>query len=394
MNPKALALTFCIIFLQVSASFAASTCKEIFLPPSTEISLKTPNAKISTRESLPTVALASKKLNDLIDIASANHGTLSAIYREAMPVLIEASQLARLIIRSRASDQNQVYEFFYKFSLLIDLPTNYTNAIGRRADGFDNVPSFSEAAFQERLGEFLKTHRSPDPILKTLIAEITSPPSATLSSSFNLIRVGGVLVPDDLSFSFQYQYIVKEGLLPLLDLFAHRESGRVYLGASFRPDSEYDSRIGTSAAFIEHDLIHAFTQKYFDQLLFNEFGANTLQKQVRLKRATNKLLQARIREYQSLSDPVMRDAVEVVYFSLLHEQSLTYPIGTSNELTNSNRFEAYGRSIPRENQNNRFGEQYKYLQPGLISEALAWVKVRAEADSRSLREEFKIGSNP
>lgn len=376
----------CLILGQLAAANSPVLCSQLIKAEKNGIKLSLSNSKISTPESLPTLQSSLQKLETLIQMTQTQKGIQSEIYQRALPVLLSTQKLGREIHKSGANDQDQAYEYFYRFSKLIDLAVNYTNEIGRHADGFASVDQFSVEAYNERLSEFLQKYKSPEPILKSLIEKINANAPFNLSSSFKYISIGKKRLPDDLNFSFQYQYVFKEGILTLPELFKDRESGKNFLGISFSEYAPYDGQHGQATSFLRHDLLHAYTQKYYDLLLFQEFQADTIKKQSRLKAATHQLLTQRIGEYENIPDIQLRDAVEVSLFVLLHEQSLSYPVGITHELNLADSLDTYRSTIPQLTQTGFFGEQYRKLSKENIHLALEWVRQRAEADFMTLKE--------
>lgn len=384
-----LSALFCLVLVQATNSFAALACRDL-LPDRPAIYLGTPTSPMATPESLPTVRAALEKIDSMIQLAQSGEGTLAIVYKEAMPALRAVQKKGQSILESRAADQDTVFDFFLQFSSLIDLPKDYANLVGQHGDGFETLQKFSEEGFQERRREFEQRRRqSTEKLLKEVVQEVEKDSSLSLTSSYKYISVGRDRLPDDLNFSFQYQYIFKVGLRPLPELFVDRENGKVYLGVSFTEDAWHDGQRGQAKSFVEHDLRHAYTQKYYDQLLFAEFKADTLQKQIRLKQQTHQLLQARIREYQKREESEFRMAVEVVLFSLLHEQSLSYPFGVSQSLSKARDLNSYRRSIPAALLQNRFGDEYLGVSRMAIMRALDWVQGRANADTITLRRTYR-----
>lgn len=374
----------CLFFIHMSSKAGSLECKSFYKEMPVVSLYLSSKTNISTPESLPTVELAVKKLDDLIQDANSNNGVKSKIYREALPLLYDLKKEAQKIIQMDARSQDDVFSFFYKFSQVIDLPKTYADKIGEFADGFDFITEFTEQAYQERLESFLTKYLSPEPLLKQLILKIGEGSKFALSKTYKYISIDRVDLPDNIQVPFEYKYIFKAGPLSLLSLFKDRETGKAFLGVSFSEVAPFDGHPGHATSFLAHGHLHAYTQKYFDSLLFQELGADTIEKQVRLKEKTNSLLQSRIFEYQKNADPKFRLAIEAVLFTFLREQCRTYPIGVANFYKDPAQIEAFKKIIYSATSGGRFGEEYKVISQNLIGRAFDWVRERVNFDANNL----------
>lgn len=393
MNIKMLNSVIISFFLFTVAAQAANqnlpTCRKVLRSQESQIRISDVNSTIATPESLPTIKASLEHLESMIDLAKSHKDSLAEIYFHALPVLQSTLEFGKKIIQLEANDQDQVYEYFQRFSQIIDLAINYTDKIGEYAEGYNSVTQFSEQAYQERLKDFLGSYKTPIPILQAFIDKVNAKPKENLRTSFNYITINNIGLPNDLKFPFQYQYIFKEGILSLKELFKDRESGRVYLGISFSESAPYDGQYGNSISFKRHDEIHAFSHKYYDLLIFNEFQADTLEKMKRLKSITNELLQSRIAEYERIQNPTFRRAIELSFFVLLHEQSLTYPVATARFFDNpKNQFDLIQR-VHQFLKMNHFGKSYKRLTKAQLNFAFNWIKKVSQEDLNQLMQSYK-----
>ncbi len=354
-------------------TIAAYACESIFPDNFQSISIAEPTKKLATYESIPAINSALKKIDELIFIANSDVGIVSAIYHEALPTIKELRREGLDAAFSQASDQDKVYVFFYKFSKLIDLPLDYANQIGKQIAGFTTLKKFSDSEISKRLAHFKTDPKATKNILESAINEIIKNPID------NLQLVNWQLEP----FAFQYKYIFNTGNLTMFDLFKGREAGSAYLGISFKDENYFDGKDANGAVeFMNHDLMHAYDQKSRDKELFEKFKANTYEKQVRLKKKTNLLLQEAIHEYQKITNPDLRNAIEMAYFITLHEQATTYPVGTTDDL--SQQINSYKFSVPKMVKEKRFGKKNQHLATETIIQAFDWVYARAKLDSDKL----------
>ena len=178
----------------------------------------------------------------------------------------------------------------------------------------------------------------------------------------------------------------------MLDFIKIRETGIAYLSMSFKQDPVYDGTEGNSVGFLAHEYLHTYTKKYFDLLLFEEFGADSIEKMTALKSKTNKLLLARVDEYLKIQDPKFRDAIELSLFTILHEQTHTYPVGAFHEIGSEKGMNFFRLAIMQGLVSGRFGDKYKYLDEDTILRALKWVRSRSKADTRSLKKSYNMAN--
>lgn len=385
MKYREVDLKFLITLAFLLSSFAVAT-------PATCLSfyktgpyhLSTVKAKIATPESLPTLSLAIEKIDEFIATARSQNGALSEIYAAALPQLISLKEFGQQLRKNGLSDQDQVFEFMYRFMRLVDLPVDYTDAIGNYADGFASLETFTQEGFHDRLESFLQKFKSPKPLLEDLIKQIETPASIHLRSSFKYISIGRDKLPDDLNFSFQYKHIFRQGLIPIPDLYRNRESGEVHVGISFIENAPSDGQNGNSKLFARHDILHVYTQKYYDQVLFDNYGAKTFKQKIRVKKTTNDLFQKRLRELDEIKNEDSKKAIELVYFGLLHELSLTYPLGSSTRLSEENGVVKFAKTIFSYAKTGYFGKEYSHLSEADFVAATEWVKSRVDVDQITL----------
>lgn len=383
-----LRLAVCLILIQATGAYGALLCSNTLTTTAT-VSLKSINAAIQTPESLKTVEQAVQKIKSILDGAQNNQpGALNSIYKKALPEVLKAYELGQKIIRNKSTSQNEVFEFFYKFSQVIDLPKNFVRLMSNQIDGLRGLDQFTEIEFETRLKLFKEHYKSEEPLLDHAIKELQKPIRFNLSSSFKYITINDKTLADDLKFSFQYKYIFNEGYFSLRELFQDRESGTVFLGVSFSDHAIYDGQHGNAVAFLKHDVLHAYTQKYYDMLLFEEFHADTTTKKISLKTKTNALLQSRVQELSQIQDKDLMAAIDVVYFTLLHEQSLSYPLGIENELRASEKVTSWKKRIFSGTQGGYFGQEHVSLPEGSLSKALSWVHTRALSDAQTLKKQL------
>ncbi len=231
-------------------------------------------------------------------------------------------------------------------------------------------------------------YKSPKPILTQLLESIPKIPNENHTSGFRYLSAGDHKIPDYFKVKFQYQYVYRRGTLPLLDFIKNRETGRVFIGVSFSDITAYDGQHGDATVFARHDRRHAYVQKYFDQLLFDEFGAKTHAARVKLKAVTNLLLQARIYQYQVHPLIKLRSAIEVVYFDVLHDQSQTYPVGLAAALNTKQKFTRFLKSISQAAKAGAFGSEHMQMSEMELRAAMNWVKDRADIDEATLRSAY------
>ncbi len=395
LSIKLLILLICLCSLHSVPSHAL-TCAQLFGDAPSAIYLANPNSIIATPESLPTVRKTISTLKRLVRHARNKEDYKAQIYSQVLPELNETLALGEQIIKNSASNQDQVYDFFNRSVVLIDHGITVGDSVGRAADGFNNMGRFTNKGFHKRYQELHHGHDlSNFPLDKFLEKnkKALEPrfDKTTLLSGFEYITIAPeITIPDNLQFNFQYKNIFKEGVLTLEDLFKDRENGITYLGISQSEVAHYDGQHGDAVSFLRHDRIHTYTQKYFDKLLFEEFKAKRIEQMILLKTRTNALLQARIKEYHEIKDPALKDAVRILFFAFLHEQSRSYPIGVEHDFKNPIAVEFYTASTPEALKEGRFGEEYKYLldKPEKMQEAMEWLKTRVIEDANTLRSQY------
>lgn len=389
INIRLLALILCLGCLQPVTSFAKDTCSSIFSQSEVSIHISKHDAKIATPESLSLVREMMRSLDQFEALTKKTNDPRSKMYSKAMHIITDARARGKQILENKASDQDQVFDFFKLTTFLIDLPKTYTNEIGHYADGFESVNRYSRRALQTRLDEFNNRFKTggADVVLQGVIKNKPRITSTDLKDGFQYISLAPNGDIPYMRFPFQYKYIFREGLLTMVDLFKDRERGITYVGISKRDFAPYDGQYGDGEAFTRHDRLHSFTQKYFDYLLFKEFKAYTTEQMIALKQRTNALLQARIAEYQSLPNKELRDAIEIWFFTTLHEQSKSYPIGVEADFKMKGGVQYYKDAIPTGLKEGRFGEEYKYLldKPEVLDQAFEWLQSRAKKDAKTLR---------
>jgi hypothetical protein len=299
---------------------------------------------------------------------------------------LAAKKLGQKIVAEAARDQNEVYKFIQMFTKLVDLPQDYADMVAYYADGFDYVNGFTEEKLVERLDRFHEKFASPQIILEKMVKLLNSEES--LLSSYKYISVGDESLPDDLRFTFQYRYIFRHGILPLVDLFKDREKGIVYMGVSLVDWAPYDGQNGDASSFLNHDRLHAYTQKFYDRKTFIEFNAKLLEQQRRLKHLTNEFLTRRVEEYLAIAEKDFRLAVEATFFAILHEQSRDYPVGCHHDLEKPAKIIFYSEAIKRYAEKGWLGPEYKNIPQDNYDKALQWVRDRAKVDFDELKSKF------
>lgn len=390
-----LILVLCLMTVQLAPAFAQNSCVGLF-ERQVGVFLGTPEAKISTPESLPAVSKMMKKLDALLVVAEKGKDHRSQIYAQVKPEILEAIEAGKKVLDNKALNQNEVHEFFNKSIFLVDLANN----IADRLTEFSQTTKMTKYRSRE-MQETLKILDRQFPnvfgqVLKKWIpAEVRNfkAQKDDLNRGFDLISIALYGNTPNLKFPFQHKIIFEDGLSTLLDLFKDRERGISYVGISRKEFAPYDGQHGSSKAFEKHDRVHAFTSKYFDLLLFQEFKADNLDKMVALKEKTNTLLQKRIAEYQAIENKALRDAIEVYFFISLHEQSKTYPIGVEMDVKAKGGLEFYGsETVMNALKAERFGKDKMYLidQPKVLEKALKWLIERTKEDAKTLRSQYNL----
>ena len=373
-----------------STVFAKNACEATFAearhrePAPAPIYLRAKSAKVASPESLPTVAKMNRTLDAYIKVATHGKDLRSQIFRAALPRLTAIRALGASL--NAASSQKAIFNFTMNFSRLVDLPNAVADTVGYYADGFDTVHHYNEAAMKERLEGLAYRYSDPNGIFADIIAAKVKALNQRfefgLESSFPSISINGDEIPER-KFSVQYTYVMKEGLLTLRDLIKDRESGLFYLGVSRVAHTIYDGQWGNSVAFVSHDAIHAFVQKHYDAVLFEKYGAKSFADAKRMKTITNRLLTERLKELDQLGHPKLQQSAELVLFALLHEQALTYPVGTHDEMSKKDRKDFYVGNITEFINAGEFGPEYAGLigHPELLQSAWDWVASGAARDT-------------
>lgn len=348
---RALALVICILFLQLSNAFAQKACVDVF-KSSKASAIYNENDVIRTPESLPMLRESLEFLNTLIqDITTKKHPNTND-YLAILPEIQAIKNKGEAIVRAKALNQDEVFKYFHGFSVIVDYPL--------RAD--KNV---------------------------SLITQQIHSPNYSLKSAFPNSMVGSLTMPNQ-NFAFQYKYVFKAGVLSLKELFQDRESGTVYVGVTKSSRNEVDGTNYSALNFLRHDMAHAFIQKYFDQWTFSGLKATTAEQRQKIKKISHELLQARIKEYESLKDTELRDAIEVFYFMILHERGRDYPYGTAVQLNVAKEFGDYLRLAKAYLHNYQMGPEYFHLYgTDVLPQALEWIKTRAMEDYRTLQSTYK-----
>jgi len=330
-----------------------------------------------------------RSLDGFIRVAKYGKDSRSQMYREVLPQL-EAVKLQGLeTLKKGAPDQNEVFLFAYRFSKLLDLPRNFSNFLGKYI-GSDYIDHYTETEFQNRVKELSNDgYKFNFSYAQQFGRVIDKKPEFDLNTGFPYLSLGKLEIPNQ-KFIFQYKYIFQEGYIPILVLFKDRENGKTYVGVSRRAETKYDGSNGNSTGFLKHDLIHSYVQKYFDYVFFKNFNIKTLKEAIRIKKQTHQLLQKTISDYKGIKNKDLVDGIELVLFSLLHEQSMTYPYGTHLEL--STRPDYYEKIIKFYLKNHRFGKEYGHLirKTQVVKEAIEWVLKRTSEESHALQMAWGI----
>lgn len=387
INISVFSAFLCASFMtQVAVAAAAPTCRSFFFD---SVVLQSSLAAIATPESISTIAWMIKDLDSKIIAAEKAESHLGQTYKSIVDELRQIRVLGREALKSKASDQDLVFNFVFNYTGVVDYPVDFANYVGNYV-GAGSVRTHSEAQFSDIKERFLSDYRNFDGIsahyAKQFAAKLNESPYYDLKSGHPYISVGKDNIPKR-QFSFQYEYVFKKDYSAVLDMIRNRETGKVYVGVSNKTDIQFDGQYGSSDSLAKHDVVHAFTQKFYDQQMFDHFNAQTFDQKKALKIKTNVLLNDRIDEFLAIADKNFRDMIEIQYFIFMHEQGQSYPFGIVKEMTDSDQAAFYSRVGKANISSKYFGEDYAHLanQSHLVDPAIHWILERAQKDLKKLK---------
>jgi len=378
--------------LVISAQ-ASNRCESLFgqskLTPAGTIFYDAVQKRIATPESEPMLRAAVEHLEDMIGRANQPTSLEDRIYQAAVPKMQALLEYGQELVRDGLVDQDQVAEFTSRYSHYVDLSRRYLSHLGEHTG--QNLPRpLRESDIDEIFSDYRRYYG--DPLGRSLSHFIEKYERRSrgnkldLKAPFAYLSLESRPIPE-MAFKFQYQYIFTSGVIPLRPLFENRESGRVFVGVPEVAETEFDRSKGNSFLFQRHDVIHAYLQKYFDHVVFEQLGIAEISQMKIFKSRTDEKLRMRVAEYLDLTDRTLRDSIEIVYFYFLHEQGRSYPFGVIELNRDKASFDLHVRRLESAIRSKAFGDEYSSLalERSRVAEAIFWVLSRARLDAKSIQ---------